>query len=837
MAVVRQMIRAAGVRSNIDGIGRMTARLIRRSLISLPPRTGYNIAGTKTAALQVKDRYGATHTAVQTFTVIHENDPGIPGGGNPAFELQFAATDVAFDPIRPYAYVSGYANKTLAFLNLTNGLIERQFNFDWNPESIAVSPNGQKMYVALLRRGHSSYWFGGHTNYIAEFDLVQKVKIKEFQILADPYDLAVTDNGILFVPGGSDQWTDINTYKTANGLLLSTSGIRQASRIALHPSQSAVYTADTDSSPSDINRYGFNSSSGAFQSSWDSPYHGDYAMSGKVWCHPNGTHVLVRGGNIFSSSQNQSADLRYQQSLSGGAVEATAFDVPHNALFTIGNSKLWHYNLNTFQLVSSQTITNLTSYVHAHDKSIFLGWVSGSKTIFQRLHNPSLPDAFVVQQPQDQTVTIGNSAIFNVTVSGASPFRFQWFFEQGVLTNQTNATLILNNVQTSQDGNYRVMVSNAYGSVTSSLARLTVLAPPAITQQPQSTTSPAGSAVSLQVAAIGTAPLRYQWSFEGINRPGATNASLVLTNIQAQQEGTYRVLVQNSVGSILSSPAILRVISAAPTILTHPIGMDVPAGTNVQFFVSAFGSAPLLYQWQFQGTNLPGSTNQILTLNNVQTNHVGDYRALVSNSKGTVISGFATLVITPTVPWFTLHPAGRSVSAGTNITLSGSARGLEPLSYQWQFNGSNLLAATSSLLTMTNVTVQQSGQYALVAINPVGSTTSSVANVTITGAPPVFVQHPTNIALNLGSNLTLNSRAIGSEALTYQWRFIGTNLTGQTNSSLMITNVTEAMGGTYFSVASNAFGIATSSIATVTIRVPPLLTNLSNLVVEVRSMY
>ena len=103
----------------------------------------FMVAGTKTTAVQLKDRYGAVSTGTQTFVVTHQDDPGLPGGGNPLFEVQFAAADVVFDPVRPFAYISGYANKTLVVLNLTNGLIERQFNFDWNAESITVSPNGQ----------------------------------------------------------------------------------------------------------------------------------------------------------------------------------------------------------------------------------------------------------------------------------------------------------------------------------------------------------------------------------------------------------------------------------------------------------------------------------------------------------------------------------------------------------------------------------------------------------------------------------------------------------------------------------------------------------------------
>src|SRR5438034_630715 len=153
-------------------------------------------------------------------------------------QLPFPAADLAFDPLRSCAYVSGYSNHLLAIVNLTNGVVEQQFNFDWMAESLAVSPDNQQLCVALLRRPHSPYWFGGHTNYIALFDLATRVKSKEFEVDADPYDLLLTDGGILIMTGGSDQSTDIRSYSTATGQLLSVvGGVYNGSRASLHPSQ------------------------------------------------------------------------------------------------------------------------------------------------------------------------------------------------------------------------------------------------------------------------------------------------------------------------------------------------------------------------------------------------------------------------------------------------------------------------------------------------------------------------------------------------------------------------------------------------------------------------
>jgi hypothetical protein len=61
------------------------------------------------------------------------------------------------------------------------------------------------------------------------------------------------------------------------------------------------------------------------------------------------------------------------------------------------------------------------------------------------------------------------------------------------------------------------------------------------------------------VAALGTQPLGYQWSFNGSPLPGATNASLTFTNVQPTNAGTYQVVVTNSAGTVVSLPATLAV--------------------------------------------------------------------------------------------------------------------------------------------------------------------------------------------------------------------------------------------------------------------------------------
>src|SRR5207248_2806100 len=114
--------------------------------------------------------------------------------------------------------------------------------------------------------------------------------------------------------------------------------------------------------------------------------------------------------------------------------------------------------------------------------------------------------------------------------------------------------------QSSNAGNYRVIVSNSGGSVTSAVATLTVGFPPTITNQPASQGISANGTVTFNLGASGTGPFTCQWLFNGTNMPGATGFSLTLTNVTLAQAGSYSALVSNSSGTTNTAAAVLTVV-------------------------------------------------------------------------------------------------------------------------------------------------------------------------------------------------------------------------------------------------------------------------------------
>jgi hypothetical protein len=209
-----------------------------------------------------------------------------------------------------------------------------------------------------------------------------------------------------------------------------------------------------------------------------------------------------------------------------------------------------------------------TAYWHWSD---FLAVASNttSRISFESLTRAVEVDAFsvvdasvapaIVTQPSSTSTVGGGTAAFVVGASGGPPLRYQWYFANAPLANETGSLLTLSQVSADQKGSYYVTVTNGFGAVTSAVVSLAVDAPtwPTIVWQPYGDTVPAGGNYRFNVAAIGTLPLQYQWFFQGTPIAGATNETLALSNVQPANAGSYQVSVHNSAGAVWSlSPSL-----------------------------------------------------------------------------------------------------------------------------------------------------------------------------------------------------------------------------------------------------------------------------------------
>jgi hypothetical protein len=194
-----------------------------------------------------------------------------------------------------------------------------------------------------------------------------------------------------------------------------------------------------------------------------------------------------------------------------------------------------------------------------------------SRIRFKNLNRQVQMDAFsavdvsdppaIVTQPTSISSVAGGAATFAVGVTGTGPLHYQWYFQGVPMDGESAPQLNLTSLATNQIGDYRVVITNNFGTVTSAVASLLVdvAVGATILFQPYGDTVPAGNDFNFTVVATGTPPLSYQWFFDGTAIDGATNHNLTLTNVQSGTGGVYTVRVQDLSSTVWSFPATLTV--------------------------------------------------------------------------------------------------------------------------------------------------------------------------------------------------------------------------------------------------------------------------------------
>ncbi len=171
--------------------------------------------------------------------------------------------------------------------------------------------------------------------------------------------------------------------------------------------------------------------------------------------------------------------------------------------------------------------------------------------------------------------------------------------------------------------------------------------------------------------------------------------------------------------------------------------------------------------------------------------------------------------LTNAAPIFIPPPLASAVlRAGTNYTLQAIAVATNPIVYFWQKDGQNILNANSSSFTLSPVQVTDAGNYVLIATNAFGRATSAVATITI-DATPLIVTQPTNLVISPTANTSFSVGASPTSGMSYYWYHDGVRV-GPNSATLPISNAGPADRGAYFVVISNAFGMLTSQVATLT---------------------
>jgi hypothetical protein len=206
---------------------------------------------------------------------------------------------------------------------------------------------------------------------------------------------------------------------------------------------------------------------------------------------------------------------------------------------------------------------------------------------------PTPPTIAPAGEPASATNYSGLPVSFSVSPAGTMPLHYQWL--ENLTPVGLNASTLNFNCQYPGDNNasIEVIVTNNYGSVTSSVVTLMVLTNENIATggAPGSILRNVGSYAAFHVTAFGAIPITYQWSnsidggttFTPI--PGATSDTLWLSNVQLAQNGyQYAVSVNGPFSSLGAPPATLNVQTRPVNVSLTGYGAIVAADKPVAYW-------------------------------------------------------------------------------------------------------------------------------------------------------------------------------------------------------------------------------------------------------------
>jgi hypothetical protein len=176
-------------------------------------------------------------------------------------------------------------------------------------------------------------------------------------------------------------------------------------------------------------------------------------------------------------------------------------------------------------------------------------------------------------------------------------------------------------------------------------------------------------------------------------------------------------------------------------------------------------------------------------------------------------------------PSIQTQPADASVQPGTAVQFYAGVLGTPPLSYQWFFGNTAVTGQTNNTYQITNVQAALAGSYTLVVSNSYGAVTSRVANLSLF-VLPVITGVPVGETVDPGSTVTFTTTATGGSPLALTWLHNGSPVANSGSAALTLQNVQVSDAGSYWLIASNSLGAATSAVARLNVWSGPVTSNL-----------
>ena len=426
------------------------------------------------------------------------------------------------------------------------------------------------------------------------------------------------------------------------------------------------------------------------------------------------------------------------------SASATGYELTYQWQYSKDNGTTWN------NLTGKTAATLTVKATDSNDENLYRVMVTnkyGSDYDWVQLY--TIYKTVIKTQPKSVRVANTLSAHFSVTATGKN-LAYQWQYRKAGETawktwsGKTTAEVSVKATEANSGNQYRCYITSDFGNLYSSVATLTTVMEPVITEGPKAVSANEGESISFTVKISGIVT-SYQWQYSKDNGAtwntwsGKTASTASATAGSGNNGYYYRCAVKNEYGTTYSGKAKLTVI-LKPRITTQPKAISAVKGTTATFTVTATGTKPT-YQWQYSKDNgatwntWSGKTASTASATAGTGNNGYLYRVIVKNAAGSVTSSSAKLT-TITKPVIKTQPKDVSVVKGNTATFSVTATGIG-LTYQWQYSKDNgAIWNTWSGKTASSVTATAGSNsgwlYRCIVKNAAGSVTSSAAKLTVT---------------------------------------------------------------------------------------------------------
>ncbi len=434
-------------------------------------------------------------------------------------------------------------------------------------------------------------------------------------------------------------------------------------------------------------------------------YWGDFNIGGpyfelfeRVWT--NATFMVYDSNNGFNSGKSNTgtpaAGVTYAGQMqvnnkSGLMQIGTSSSVLANAGLVCNGSGVTQQSYGTTP--KTATNVNVTTF---NEFGVMFNNTSGS-AVTVTLSAVSLvpPNPVVSVQPLGYSGgpgdnTPGTDFAVTMSASSATPLTYQWYQATASATNalsdgptgngstisgSATANLSFANAQVADTANYFVVITNTYGSTTSSPALLNIASSdtaPAITAiSLTNATVIAGQGTNVTVTATGSpSPLLYWYDNNNNLIQSGASSLLTLANVAANAGGTYSVTASNYLGTASTNFTINVIVT--PSISSQPTNLLLNVGDPASFSVTASGVPTPTYQWYYGSSPISGATGSSYSIASVALTNIGSYKVVVSNAAGSVTSSNAVLAINSTITGAPLSPANNATGICYDTPLSMS---------------------------------------------------------------------------------------------------------------------------------------------------------------------